>query len=91
MNVEHRELISISPQVNVEIDPILENCLKTAFVWANEMGIKGIKISPFNIRKGSEELFCDPRAQRHAITCKIFHEVPNEQITQKDTNHGDML
>lgn len=74
MHVEHRELMHISSAINIEIDETFEGCLKRAFVWANEMGIKGHKVSAFNIKKGSEEPFCHPTEARHTITCNIFHK-----------------
>lgn len=60
-------LLSISPTINVDVDPTFFEYLQRVFVWANEMGLKGQKVSPFWVEKGSEVPFTHPNNERHRI------------------------
>lgn len=72
MKIENRELISISPFVDITIDEVMEDSLKRAFIWANEMGLKGVKVSTFSIEKGDTAIFGHPRDARHRIMVNVF-------------------
>ena len=80
MEIERRELISISPLVDISIDPVLEDSLQRAFIWANEMGLKGVRVSAFCIEKGDTAIFGHPRDARHRFMVNVFIDEKKKQV-----------
>lgn len=79
-NIERKELLRINPIVDVDIDPTFLSLLQRAFIWANEIGLKGKAVTPFVLKKGSEEPFCHPKEAQHIIETSIFDPVRRDDV-----------
>jgi len=70
-------ILSIDPQVCVDIDPVFHELLDKVFTWSNTCGLLGNRVCGFKINNGSEDDSASPSEQRHTISCTIFSEDHN--------------